>query len=1082
MTAEVAATPQRVRRSDGTFVPIDTTLHRADGLIAPRATLADVKLSDGGEAPLVVVARDGGTVALSWHQALPVPVLSGDTAVYSNVPIQDVDLHIRVDAQGAAAIFVVKTRQAAADSALRQLTFGLSTNLEATADSEGRVSWTDDSGQAVFVTGRAAMWDSKTRLAAPQTSNGVRNDDTPGLWSPGEAAATSGVPLQITDHALTLTPDTAFLADPDLVFPVVIDPTVSRTNWAMINSRYTTTCYVMCNGYDDDDHMKVGWTTDDGGMWYRSMVSFSRSSFANKHVLDAKLESYLLHSWNLIDYTCTNTSTYVHSTAVFSSSTTWSNHSSSWSGSLGSTPAMSNCSGATNVRAEWGGAGLTSHVNTRAATGDVYLGLAATDKRSWNKFDENRTRLIVTYNSVPTVPTNLQTFNQAVGVVGLPCSSGPERLLVRSLTPTVKAKANDADVETDLRIRFTFQRWAGSAWSDLGAEVENSVNLTNNDLGAFTIPASWGLAHGDRIQWRAVTRDPWSYGGSSGSDISPPSVWCEFEIDSTPPDSPPGVSSPVYLEYEAGLNEDYHGGVGRTAEFTFTAGGVSDVVGWYWGWVNPPSTYLAAEAPGQSMTISLTPPPPYPHEPSTNGTLTLYVRSIDGTRLADGDNSLRQYIMRVGGSSDAVAQWNMAETTGSVLADSNQLGIAAHDITVAGTTLGVPGRIAGGETAVQFDGVDDNGSTSGPVVDTAGSYTVSAWVKPVVDGGWSTVLSQRGTNVSGMILQLEQGTNKWALSGHVSDTNAPVTVRATSVNAARTGAWTHVVGVYDSGAAQLRLYVDGVLQQAVPYTSWSAAGSFVLGAEWHQGAYTSRFGGSLAEVKVWDQVLVSDQIARMAATHLAWWPMEGDGRDDSNYGRDLTPSGAVTFGPGKVGQAAHINGIAGGELTSGSTGGALRTDQSYTVAAWVKLDSMPTDNMVAVGQVGACTTAVNLGVVRVSPGNFRWGLGGRSTDCDANPTWPNASAGTNLTSTDINQWVYLVGVQDAPNRQLRIYVNGVRSGTVTFPTPWAAPGQVRIGSMSFWGVRGSAFNGTVDEVQVFQGVLPDSEIMELYQP
>lgn len=188
--------------------------------------------------------------------------------------------------------------------------------------------------------------------------------------------------MTVSGDRMTVTPDPAFLTDPTTTLPLIIDPTVSRTNWSMINSTFPTQCYVMCNGYDNASNMKVGWTNVNQSMVYRSMVSFSPSTFDGTHVLDAKLRSRLIHSWNLANSSCQNHTTNVHSVGSFSASTTWNNHASTWSGALAATTTK-NCNDAAGVYSEWGSAGLTSYVNSRAAAnGTVFLGLAGTGSSS----------------------------------------------------------------------------------------------------------------------------------------------------------------------------------------------------------------------------------------------------------------------------------------------------------------------------------------------------------------------------------------------------------------------------------------------------------------------------------------------------------------------------------------------------------------------------------------------------------------------------------------------------------------------------------------------------------------------------
>jgi hypothetical protein len=57
-TIVAAIAPQRARRLDGTWGPIDTTLQQVGDLLAPMATAANVRFSTGGTGPFVTLTRE----------------------------------------------------------------------------------------------------------------------------------------------------------------------------------------------------------------------------------------------------------------------------------------------------------------------------------------------------------------------------------------------------------------------------------------------------------------------------------------------------------------------------------------------------------------------------------------------------------------------------------------------------------------------------------------------------------------------------------------------------------------------------------------------------------------------------------------------------------------------------------------------------------------------------------------------------------------------------------------------------------------------------------------------------------------
>ncbi len=74
------------------------------------------------------------------------------------------------------------------------------------------------------------------------------------------------------------------------------------------------------------------------------------------------------------------------------------------------------------------------------------------------------------------------------------------------------------------------------------------------------------------------------------------------------------------------------------------------------------------------------------------------------------------------------------------------------------------------------------------------------------------------------------GTDRWALEFRPGNDPASASTTVSSINPAQTNAWTHLAGVYDSGAQQVRLYVNGDLQGSAAWTTpWPATHEFAVG-------------------------------------------------------------------------------------------------------------------------------------------------------------------------------------------------------------------------------------------------------------
>jgi hypothetical protein len=147
------------------------------------------------------------------------------------------------------------------------------------------------------------------------------------------------------------------------------------------------------------------------------------------------------------------------------------------------------------------------------------------------------------------------------------------------------------------------------------------------------------------------------------------------------------------------------------------------------------------------------------------------------------------------------------------------------------------------------------------VVDTAGSFSVAAWVRLDALNGWRTMVNQDGANVSGFWLQYSEYVGKkFILTMHDSDSTGSSAFRAVSTTTPVTGQWYHVVGVRDKAAGTMKLYVNGKLEGTTAYTGgWAATGGLNVGRgkwggpnDWFAGAIdeAQAFAGTLSDADV----------------------------------------------------------------------------------------------------------------------------------------------------------------------------------------------------------------------------------------
>jgi hypothetical protein len=655
-TLEQYALPVRVRR-DGGWVPIDTRLVRgADGSVSPGATVTGLRLSGGGNGPLVSAAQGDRQLSLSWPAPLPAPVLDADTATYPDV-LPGVDLRVRVDAIGFSELLVVHDAAAARNPALRRIRFATATRgLTLRADPDGGSTAVDAAGGAVFVSGTPMMWesgDADPAATGPATAVGpaVAPDAGPDA---GPAAGGSAAPRQramrteVSAGALTVVPDAALLSAPDVRYPLYLDPSYSAAQyrWTLVSGSSKTTSYWTDTFYRED--MRVGVTYGTGEGPWRTFFQVNTAPLAHATISQAWVSVSMTHTAN-----CAATSVELWHTSAIDPATalTWNSSASSWlgGGALDTESGKANKSacGQSPMLMEFGlNNGSVKTVVQDAATGAagpqeaVSFGLRIpsaheSEELYWKRFDPTTARLDVVYDTPPLAPTSVST------VPPTPCGTAGAPTPLNTATPVLGAVGYDPNgdlVSDDLDILS----------GDTVLDTENSGTVGSGDAANWlTVPAGVLPANqpASVFSYRARTRDATLAG--------PYSARCYFTVDTTRP-APPGIASTDYPNGVAVRS------VGEAGTVTFTrAGGDPDVVSFQYGFTPDATTMSVAASATGTATVPVTLWPLVPGDVS-DVSRTLYVRSVD----------------RAGNLSPLTAGWALAAhgravTTPRVRADLN---------------------------------------------------------------------------------------------------------------------------------------------------------------------------------------------------------------------------------------------------------------------------------------------------------------------------------------------------------------------------------------------------------------------------
>ena len=1042
---ELSATPSRKRLPSGEWAPLSHGLHTLNGRLRPRVSNGDVSFSTGGTAPFAAMHTDAGRFALSWPASLLPPTVSGETATYKNV-LPGVDLAVRAVDDGFIHVLVVNSREAADNTALRTFRLGLAGGvvMPRTA-ADGTVELVDQDGNVVAAGSEALIWDSRA------------DGDSA---SPGNSEHTAVASVAVSGTDMVVTPDAAYLDAADTVYPVYIDPSYARgyKRWAWTNSRNES----------NNAEVRIGRRPDTGAI-YRSFFTYDVSALRGKVIHAARVLTTVRHSWS-----CANTPVSLYHVGSHSAGKlswdgpsltrlldTRSGHAHKPSGGTG-------CGNDPQDDSHLEFAGATRLEVQAAATAnatEMAFGFVATSGGSgestqdrWKKLRGADTKLVVDYNSKPTTPTGASTDGRG-------CATGTSRPVLSTATPTLRAKVGDPDPETDLIAHVEWQRYDTSVtpaeWRALGSGTQ--ARLRTGGVGAVRIPS--GLVHGGIYRWAMRTQDPWRYGSTSGTLSSDFAAFCEFEVDTVNPSAAPGVSSAVY---GSDLNLVY-GGVGQTAPFTFSPAGVTDIVGYRYGWADPPTAQVTV-AVGQNATVRLTPPPPKPDDPTSGGQTHLYVVSVDRSgRLSPSVD----YAFNIGSAAPPVDEWRFDDAWGTTEFRNTfgQPAVATGSplAEMPGLTRSGPGQPAA--TSTWFDGEDDTAKVYSPRIDTSNSFTVSAWVNADRETGeYRTILSATGTTASAMILG-RMPNRSWRFMMAQTDTMNPTLMAFGGSSKVQVGAWTHVAMSYDAGAKVAKLYVSGRLEGSLDIPATFAARMFQIGGSVHNANpnYYKPWSGDIANVRVWNRVLTSTEIAPQAAVLVGRWGLDGDGSDATPYGRTATPSASAGWIDDRRGNPLSAFGGDASAAALRTTGPALNTDQSYTVSAWVKINRVNGRYSWVLGQAGSVREVLSLRYESTK----KWQFIVPSADV-ASPTLYSVRSTADAVA---GQWTHLTAVYDAAAGNFRLYVNGVVQGSAVTGRSPASNGVFDIGRQAF--PTGEFIDGAIDDVRIYAGAMTPSEVARL---
>jgi RHS repeat-associated protein len=388
-------------------------------------------ISGGGTASQVlasgvvrVTSSDGSLLGFSWLGALPRPVLVGPKATYSEV-LPGVDLVIEATPSGFEQFFILKVKPSA--DVLSALVLPLKTKkVSVVENSDGSFSFENSANDEVASIPTPRVWDSSFE---PKSGSAVE----------GELNAN----LNVASNTLELGGLAAFLENPDLVYPVIVDPALTLNPLSDVYVRDDSS-----TSFWSSNELLVG-TYDGGTTRARSYLRFRNTQWAGKQITAATLKIY--ETWS---YSCNSRSVYLYPVVKKAvGSWSWSNQptiSTSVSDSVSTAKGYSSsCSaGWVSINAKDVTSYLANRTDVEGSISTFALRASETDSYGWKRFTSangtNKPSLSVTYNNIPTQPS-MPTITPGQYVGGLRYAT--------SLSPTLSAVASDGDKDS---ITYTF--------------------------------------------------------------------------------------------------------------------------------------------------------------------------------------------------------------------------------------------------------------------------------------------------------------------------------------------------------------------------------------------------------------------------------------------------------------------------------------------------------------------------------------------------------------------------------------------------------------------------------------------------
>ena len=206
---------------------------------------------------------------------------------------------------------------------------------------------------------------------------------------------------------------------------------------------------------------------------------------------------------------------------------------------------------------------------------------------------------------------------------------------------------------------------------------------------------------------------------------------------------------------------------------------------------------------------------------------------------------------------------------------------------------------------------------------------------------------------------------------------------------------------------------------------------------------------------------------------VGWWPFNGNANDESGNGNNGTVNGATltTDRFGNANQAYGFDGV--NDIISLQNSSNFNFNNGKAISFWVKINAFPIsgESILISQQSSSSTSAIGFNISVSSSGKLNYRIGNGSS---------TTYSGVLNNSVSLNDWYHVVcqyegGIQSVYFNSLLINSSIQPSALVGNPNL-----SLVIGDDTWGAVNANNFNGSIDEIAIWNRSISNCEILDLF--